>query len=105
MIFIINIIILSALAGPIPKAHFNKGMLLNGKSLFQIFKNNKDFELLSPEGYQYGIEEMQKALNKIAQWTKVLEKAPLRIGDISLRKGGILARHITHQMGHSLLIN
>jgi penicillin-insensitive murein endopeptidase len=79
---------------------YNRGKMDKSLSLFQIFKSHGELVTsVSPEGFQFGTPEMGDALLRIGSWAQELTHKPLKIGDISIRRGGKMAQHTTHQIG------
>ncbi|MEQ1876175.1 MAG: penicillin-insensitive murein endopeptidase [Bdellovibrionia bacterium] len=89
-----------AFAIPTPIGHPNKGLLRYGQSLHKLIAGNSEIlKSVSPKEYQFGSAEMARVLLAIGNWAKEFKRAPVWIGDISLKPGGKFAKHITHQRG------
>lgn len=84
----------------VPAGHPNKGTLRHARDLHaHIKKFPHALKSASPREFQFGTHFMAIALEKIGSWAIELGHAPVHIGDISLKNGGKLARHLTHQRG------
>lgn len=84
----------------IPSGHPNKGTLTEAVAIQPFLKKHaKLFNSISPAEFQYGTEDMQTALETVAKMAHDMKLAPLWVGDISVKNGGKIGRHLTHQMG------
>lgn len=89
-----------ASSAPVPGGYPNRGTLQGAISLAPlIHEHGRELRSVSPPEFQYGTQQMARLLVDIGQWGEASQKQPVWIGDISLKRGGQLARHLTHQRG------
>ena len=87
-------------ANPVPMGYPNRGSLEAGANLSSLIKEHSDLlSSVSPPEFQYGTDQMAKALVDIGTWGAGIQRQPVWIGDISKKGGEKLARHVTHQRG------
>src|SRR3712207_2474372 len=80
-----------AFANSIPTGYPNKGVLEKAVNLTDLIQKNRAIlESVSPSEFQFGTQEMANALLEIGAWGAALQKHPVRVGDVSMRKGGKL---------------
>lgn len=90
----------AATAAPVPHGFPNRGWLESASDLHALIKGHSDILVsVSPAEFQFGTDELAQVLLKIGAWGTQFTHQPVWVGDTSLRKGGKLALHMTHQRG------